>query len=139
LIIDFAPWHVEMMSLTPARAAEVQQYSVELETLGRAGWMRTIVADRGGHVDVLGVAGVVPVEDGEGEAFIVMAENASRKEFVKGARQLLDLIRGHFATIRALGDEGNPRIERWLSWLGFAPTAEARLSEGKRMIVWRLA
>jgi hypothetical protein len=141
MIIPFAPWHVGMMGLPESRALEVSRYVGALERLGQAGWVRTLVSDDPSEgVVIIGIAGVVPLGNGEGEVFVVTSENVRVREFVTGVRRLLEVARGHFARIRALGEEGDPRIERWLSWLGFQQigTELSRVTEGKRMVVWRL-
>lgn len=139
MVLPFYPWHLGMMNLPPEKAREVARCIEGFKRLGAAGWVRTIVADRPGKpVEVLGVAGVSPCGGGQGEVFVVSAEKPQVREFVMGVRQLLEQARGHFATIQALGDEGDPRIERWLSWLGFKKVGQ-RAEAGKMMAVWRLA
>lgn len=136
MIIPFELYHLDMMRLPPAEAVTVAHLEA-LVRLSQAGWVRTIVTDRGeSGVEILGIAGVAPQANGTGEVFVVKAAGPSRVEFAKGVRQLLDQAKRHFATIRALGAEGDPAIERWLSWLGFHQSGKV---EGTNMILWRLA
>ena len=138
--IPFELWHLDMMTLPPGQAAEVAGHIEALCRLGKEGLVRTIVEEHAEGVEVLGIAGVAPLESGVGEVFVVMAEGAPCIGFVKSVRQLLEHARVHFATIRALGDENDGKIERWLSWLGFVVVgAEVSPVSGKPMTLWRLA
>lgn len=134
-LIPFSAFHANLMRLPPKRAAEVLASLDKLEALGQSGLAYTILDDAD---NALGLAGVVPLCDGVGEVFAVMADcPGSRKNFVKGVKWLLECSRKRFATIQALGDADNPMIDRWLSWLGFKKVSGE--TDANHTLLWRLA
>lgn len=131
MLIDFKPWHLDMLRLTNKVKAEVGRHdsAAILERLGAAGLAFTVVAGEERPV-ILGVVGAAPIEDGRAaEVFLVASETARehRVELVKSMRRILDRAKARFARIDALGKD---TPARWFQVLGFSRVGPERWSMG---------
>lgn len=132
MLIEFKPWHLDMMRLTAEVRAEIGAFDSPaiLARLAAAGFAFTIVAEEGEQVRILGIAGAAPIEDGRAaEVFVVASEDRRRHrvEFVKSVRRILDRAKARFARIDALGKD---TPARWFKALGFTRVSPERWSMG---------
>lgn len=131
MLIEFKPWHLDMMRLTDKVKAEVGRFdsAAILERLAAAGLAFTVVTGEEKPV-IIGVVGAAPIEDGRAaEVFLVAVADAQRHrvELVKSVRRILDRAKHRFARIDALGKD---TPARWFEWLGFSRVGPERWSMG---------
>lgn len=129
MLINFKPWHLDMMRLSDSVRDILGKYpsGEVIAGLAAVGLAYTIVADEGDEVRILGVVGAAPIREGAAaEVFVVAAEarRASHVAFVKGVRRSLDYVKGRFAKIEAVAGDGVP--SRWFTMLGFEEAGGGR-------------
>lgn len=134
MLINFKPWHLDMMKLADSVRDILGKYPAPriIERLADVGFAYSVVADEGEDVVLLGVVGAVPIKDGRtAEVFIVADDrrHGHRVAFVKAVRQILDRARARFANIEAVAAEGTP--DRWFEFLGFKRAGPRWVMEGK--------
>ncbi len=127
MVIPYLNAHWHLIDLPAATLAAVRHYDAPsvLANLAAAGLVRTIAGRNTG--EFIALAGVAPINDKEGEVFVLASCRALRYHpltLARDVRKVLAEARDRFATISALGRD-TPQLRRWFDWLGFEFTGKA--------------
>ena len=139
MIVDYLPWHLDAIKLSPESKEEVERFNVAriFKSLAPAGLVGTIVSTR--QSTILGIVGAGQTRENVCEVFVLPSEDRHRapRVFVIGVKRVLAGIRKKFARVEAIGDD-TPFFDRWFRWLGFNRGGLISRPEfvGKKMRIW---